>query len=64
MGGRGWFRGWCCRIDDGIRITYKGKSFFFVASVADYNWCATGADSILLFYEPENRIALFTFDWT
>lgn len=51
-------------VDDGVRITYKGKSFFFVASVAGYNWCATGADSILLFYEPENRIALFTFDWT
>jgi len=51
-------------IDDGIHITYNGKPFFFVASVAGYNWCATGADSILLFYEPENRIALFTFDWT
>ncbi len=50
--------------DDGIRITYEGKPFLFVASVAGYNWCATGADSILLFYEPENRIALFTFDWT
>ena len=34
------------------------------ANVAGYNWCATGADSILLFYEPESRTVLFTFDWT
>lgn len=50
--------------DDGIRITRDGKPFFHVANVAGYNWCATGADSILLFYEPESRTVLFTFDWT
>src|SRR5258708_37485852 len=48
--------------DDGIRITRDGKPFFHVANVAGYNWCATGADSILLFYEPESRTVLFTFD--
>lgn len=51
-------------VDDGIRITHNNNPFFFVAAVAGYNWCATGADSILLFYEPESRLALFTFDWT
>jgi hypothetical protein len=50
--------------DDGIRITRDGRPFFHVADVAGYNWCATGADSILLFYEPESRTVLFTFEWT
>ena len=47
-----------------VTITRDGKPFFLVGDVAGYNWCAAGADSILLFYEPESRTALFTFDWT
>lgn len=50
--------------DDGIRISHKGKPFLPVAEVAAYNWCATGADAILMFYEPESRTVLFTFDWS
>ena len=46
-----------------ITLTYEGKPFFPVAHVAGYHWCASGADAILLFYEPESRTALFTFDW-
>ena len=47
-----------------VTITRDGKPFFLVGDVAAYNWCAAGADSILLFYEPESRTTLFTFDWT
>ena len=47
-----------------VSITRDGKPFFLVADVAGYNWCAAGADSILLFYEPDSRTVLFTFDWT
>ena len=47
-----------------LTLTRDGKPFFLVADVAGYNWCAAGADAILLFYEPESRTALFTFDWT
>ncbi|WP_422506619.1 enolase [Stenotrophomonas sp. GZD-301] len=50
--------------DDGIRITRDGEPFFHVADVAAYNWCANGADAILMFYEPRSRTVLFTFDWS
>ncbi|HCV96854.1 hypothetical protein D3C87_302590 [compost metagenome] len=50
--------------DDGIRITRDGEPFFHVADVASYNWCASGADAILMFYEPRSRTLLFTFDWS
>lgn len=40
--------------DDRIELTCDGKPMFPVA-------CANGL-AILLFYEPESRIALFTFD--
>ncbi len=51
-------------VGEKIEITYQGNSFFHVADVAGYNYCATGADSILVFYEPKSRIVLFTFDWS
>jgi hypothetical protein len=35
-----------------------------VAEVSGYAYCEEGADSILLFYEPESRTVLFTFDWS
>lgn len=50
--------------NDGIAITRDGQPFFPVADVAGYNWCAAGADAILLFYEPVSRTVLFTFDWS
>ena len=40
--------------DDRIELTYQGKPFFPVA-------CANGL-TILMFYEPESRTVLFTFD--
>ncbi len=49
---------------EGSAISLNGKPLLSVAEVAGYNWCAAGADSILLFYEPESRTALFTFDWS
>lgn len=50
--------------NDGISISYKSKEFMYVGEVPGYNYCADGADSILMFYEPESRIVLFTYDWT
>ena len=40
--------------DERIELTYKGRPFFPVA-------CANGL-TILMFYEPESRTVLFTFD--
>lgn len=42
----------------------KDEPFFFVGDVAGYNWCSSGADEILMFYEPKNRIVLFTLNFT
>ena len=47
-----------------IELSHQGKPMIPVAYVAGYNWCERGADALLLFYEPESRIALFTFDWS
>lgn len=45
-------------------LSPAGNRFEFVASTAGYPYRKHGADSILLFYEPKERIALLTFDWT
>lgn len=45
-------------------LTEDGRPFHFIACVAAYNYLATGADDILLFYDPPSQTALFTFDWT
>lgn len=50
--------------NDGISIFYKGKEFMYIAEVSGYSYCGEGADSILMFYEPESRVVLFTYDWT
>ena len=50
--------------NDGIEITYKGNPFHMIAEVAGYNYCAIGADAIIMLYEPVSRIVLFTFDYT
>ncbi len=49
---------------DGISIRYKEREYKFIAEVAAYNYCGTGADAILMFYEPDSRMVLITFDWT
>lgn len=51
-------------LNDGISITYKDKEFIYIGEVAGYSYCGSGADSILMFYEPQSRIVLFTYDWT
>ena len=45
-------------------IAPNGKRAYFVAAADGYRFNQRGADWILLFYEPESRLAMFTFDWT
>lgn len=45
-------------------IAPNGKRAHFVAAADGYRFNGRGADWILLFYEPESRLAMFTFDWT
>lgn len=49
---------------DPAPLTPDGRRFRFIAQVPGYNYCLHGADSILLFYDPQTSVALFTFDWT
>ncbi|MBW3635706.1 MAG: hypothetical protein KY445_04470 [Armatimonadetes bacterium] len=45
-------------------VTPEGVPFYFIASVTGWDYCPSGADQILLFYEPASRTALVTFDWS
>ena len=47
-----------------VPITPEGKRFHFIAEVPTYHYCDNGADNIVLFYEPDSRTAVLTFDWT
>lgn len=49
--------------NNGIEITYQGQPFYHIGNVAGYNYCGSGADAIILMYEPVSRIVLFTFDY-
>jgi hypothetical protein len=51
--------------DDDIKLfTRDGERLQFIAAVPGWNYRESGADWILLFYAPQARIALLTFDWT
>lgn len=50
--------------DDAFPVGPDGKRFYFVASVTGQNYSASGADWIVLFYQPESRTVLLTFDWS
>ena len=51
--------------DTGIwPISRGGNRFWFVAEVPGYFYRHSGADSILLFFEPVERLALLMFDWS
>lgn len=41
-----------------------GRPFTYIGSTAGYPWRDEGADAILLFFEPETRTAVLTFDWS
>lgn len=45
-------------------LSPAGSRFQFVAAVPGWRYRNSGADSILLFYEPIDKLALLTFDWT
>lgn len=45
-------------------LDQDNRRYFFVASATAWQYCESGADDILMFYQPETRRVLFTFDWT
>lgn len=42
----------------------NGRRYYFIASATAYEYSSHGADDILMFYQPETKRVLFTFDWT
>jgi hypothetical protein len=46
-----------------ISITHNGNPFYQIASVAGYSY-STGADAIIMLYEPVSRIVLFSYDFS
>jgi|688.fasta_scaffold110937_1 hypothetical protein len=42
----------------------QGKPLRFIAEVQGFSYCDGGTQAVLLFYDPEEQIALFRFDWT
>ena len=40
------------------------KRYYFIAAVAGWEYCSHGADWILMYYQPETRRVLYTFDWS
>ncbi|MDO4782010.1 MAG: hypothetical protein Q4A09_02180 [Capnocytophaga felis] len=50
--------------NDGIQISYNNYPFHMIAEVAGHNYCGSGADAIIMLYEPVSRIVLFTFDYS
>ena len=42
----------------------QGNRYYFIACASSWQYCTSGADDILMFYQPETRRVLFTFDWT
>ena len=47
-----------------VPYSKAGRPYRHVASVPGYFYRNRGADSIVLFYEPVEKLALTTFDWT
>jgi hypothetical protein len=75
LGGSAWFDNWCSMglhgpvpvntqdPDDVHPITPDGKRFHFVCFV-EANHYGHHHSGIVLFFEPESRTALLTFNWT
>ncbi|OAF07521.1 hypothetical protein AXW67_30350 [Bradyrhizobium neotropicale] len=45
-------------------MTRDGRPYRFIAAVPGWNYRSSGADNILLYYDPVERIVLQTFDFT
>jgi hypothetical protein len=47
-----------------VPVVADVDDFYFIASAAGYHYRRHNADEILLFYSPQTRTVLQTFDWT
>ncbi|MCI0641024.1 MAG: hypothetical protein L0Y72_17045 [Gemmataceae bacterium] len=47
-----------------VPVNRSGKPFRYIGEVQGFSYCAGGIQAILLFYDPEEQIALFRSEWT
>jgi hypothetical protein len=47
-----------------VPVNRSGKPFRYIGEVQGFSYCAGGIQAILLFYDPDERIALFRTDYT
>ena len=47
-----------------IPVNRSGQAFRYIGEVQGFSYCDGGIQAILLFYDPDERIALFRFEWT
>ncbi|WP_254513154.1 hypothetical protein [Anatilimnocola floriformis] len=45
-------------------VNRRGTPFRYIGEVQGYSYCGGGIQAILLFYDPEEQIALFRTEWT
>lgn len=79
LGGEVDYGNWCSPIDQFFDLKiinedtdeqevhvydHAGLRYYFIAGVAGWEYCCHGADWIMMFYQPETKRVLFTFDWT
>lgn len=78
LGGEAYYSNWCYPIDEHLNLKnteleesclthifdQQGQRYYFIASASGWEYCNHGADDILMFYQPETKRVLFTFDWT
>ncbi|MDB5387272.1 MAG: hypothetical protein JWM11_2918 [Planctomycetaceae bacterium] len=60
LGGEVPFGNW----GDQIPRNRKGNPFQYIGEVTGFSYCDRTADGILLFYDPDEQIALLIFDWS
>lgn len=78
LGGDAEYGNWCYPIEEQLKLEnieqddncfvhifdQQQQRYYFIASASGWEYCNHGADNILMFYQPETRRVLFTFDWT
>jgi hypothetical protein len=73
LGGQAWAGNWSTSSEfrisesddyEAVLFTRDGRPFHFIARVPGWHYRESGADSILLFYDPKEQIVVLTFDWT
>src|SRR5262249_13856306 len=48
----------------GLPLNHSGKPFRYIGEVQGFSYCDGGIQAIQLFYDPEEQLALFRFDYT